>query len=98
MPEYGLSLIGMTQVMERQAREIATWGTHVYVKIPVTNTRREPAYDLGWDRLRQWCAERSQPERAVARAASKCDSVWAMASASAGTSPTGMRGLGKTLV
>lgn len=32
--------------MERQAREIATWGAHVYVKIPVTNTRREPAYDL----------------------------------------------------
>ena len=32
--------------MERQAREIATWGEHVYVKIPVTNTRREPAYEL----------------------------------------------------
>ena len=32
--------------MERQAREIAAWGEHVYVKIPVTNTRREPAYDL----------------------------------------------------
>ena len=32
--------------MERQAREIATWGPHVYVKIPVTNTKREPAYDL----------------------------------------------------
>jgi transaldolase len=32
--------------MERQAREIATWGEHVYVKIPVTNTRREPSYDL----------------------------------------------------
>ena len=32
--------------MERQAREIATWGDHVYVKIPVTNTRREPAYTL----------------------------------------------------
>ena len=32
--------------MERQGREIATWGEHVYVKIPVTNTRREPAYDL----------------------------------------------------
>jgi transaldolase len=32
--------------MERQAREIATWGRNVYVKIPVTNTRREPAYDL----------------------------------------------------
>jgi transaldolase len=32
--------------MERQAREIAAWGDHVYVKIPVTNTRREPACDL----------------------------------------------------
>jgi transaldolase len=32
--------------MERQAREIAGWGEHVYVKIPVTNTRRVPAYDL----------------------------------------------------
>lgn len=32
--------------MERQAREITTWGENVYVKIPVTNTRREPAYDL----------------------------------------------------
>jgi len=32
--------------MERQAREIATWGSNVYVKIPVTNTRREPASDL----------------------------------------------------
>src|SRR5436309_2768080 len=31
--------------MERQAREIATWGSHVYVKIPVTNTRRQPTYD-----------------------------------------------------
>src|SRR5436305_4177181 len=32
--------------MERQAREIATWGANVYVKIPVTNKPREPAYDL----------------------------------------------------
>src|SRR5689334_3611751 len=32
--------------MDRQAREIATWGDNVYVKIPITNTRREPAYDL----------------------------------------------------
>ncbi len=32
--------------MEAQAREIATWGEHVYVKIPVTNTRRERANDL----------------------------------------------------
>jgi transaldolase len=32
--------------MEEQAREIASWGRHVYVKIPVTNTRREPSYEL----------------------------------------------------
>jgi len=28
--------------MERQARLISGWGPNVYVKIPVTNTRREP--------------------------------------------------------
>lgn len=32
--------------MERQARKIATWGSNVYVKIPVTNTRRESAAPL----------------------------------------------------
>jgi transaldolase len=32
--------------MERQAHEIASWGNNVYVKIPVTNTRRESARDL----------------------------------------------------
>src|SRR4249920_1714000 len=32
--------------MEQQARDIATWGEQVYVKIPVTNTRRQPAYDV----------------------------------------------------
>jgi len=32
--------------MESQAHEIAGWGKNVYVKIPVTNTRREPSYDL----------------------------------------------------
>jgi len=32
--------------MERQSLEIASWGGNVYVKIPVTNTRQEPAYDL----------------------------------------------------
>lgn len=32
--------------MERQAREIATWGPNVFVKVPVTNTRQQPAYDL----------------------------------------------------
>src|SRR5690348_1521861 len=32
--------------MERQAREIASWGKNVYVKIPVTNTRAEPSYAL----------------------------------------------------
>jgi transaldolase len=32
--------------MERQALEIASWGDNVFVKVPVTNTRREPALDL----------------------------------------------------
>lgn len=32
--------------MERQALEIASWGNNVYVKIPVTNTRREACYGL----------------------------------------------------
>jgi transaldolase len=34
------------EVMESQARYIAKWGSNVYVKIPVTNTRREPMYEL----------------------------------------------------
>ena len=33
--------------MRRQAREIATWGDNVYVKIPVTNTKREPTHRAG---------------------------------------------------
>jgi transaldolase len=32
--------------MERQARKISRWASNVYVKIPVTNTRREPMYNL----------------------------------------------------
>jgi transaldolase len=32
--------------MERQALEIASWGNNVYVKIPITNTRREYCYAL----------------------------------------------------
>jgi transaldolase len=32
--------------MERQAMEITSWGENVYVKIPVTNTRRETCYAL----------------------------------------------------
>jgi len=32
--------------MERQALEIASWGDNVYVKIPITNTKKENCYDL----------------------------------------------------
>jgi transaldolase len=32
--------------MERQAREITRWGDNVYVKVPITNTRRESTVDL----------------------------------------------------
>jgi transaldolase len=32
--------------MERQAMEIAAWADNVFVKVPITNTRREPSFDL----------------------------------------------------
>jgi transaldolase len=32
--------------MERQAKKITTWGDGVFVKIPITNTRRESAVPL----------------------------------------------------
>jgi transaldolase len=32
--------------MERQALEIASWGNNVYVKIPITNTKKETCYAL----------------------------------------------------
>jgi transaldolase len=32
--------------MESQAMEIASWGSNVYVKIPVTNTKKETCYPL----------------------------------------------------
>jgi len=32
--------------MERQAMEIASWGSNVYVKIPVSNTKKEYCYAL----------------------------------------------------
>ncbi len=34
------------EAMERQALEIQSWGKNVYAKIPVTNTKSEPSYDL----------------------------------------------------
>jgi transaldolase len=34
------------QDMERQALEIANWGDNVYVKIPITNTKRELSCEL----------------------------------------------------
>jgi len=32
--------------MERQATEISSWGDNIYVKIPITNTKKEPCYDM----------------------------------------------------
>lgn len=32
--------------MEKQAREIGSWGNNVYIKIPITNTKGEPSYNL----------------------------------------------------
>ncbi len=39
--------------MADQARLLASWGANVVVKIPITNTRREPSYEL----LRKLAAE-----------------------------------------
>jgi transaldolase len=32
--------------MEQQALEISSWGENVYVKIPITNTKKKPSHDL----------------------------------------------------
>jgi len=32
--------------MERQARIIASWAPNIYVKIPITNTKKKPSYEL----------------------------------------------------
>lgn len=32
--------------MDRQAREIGSWGENVFIKIPITNTKGEPSYEL----------------------------------------------------
>lgn len=32
--------------MEREARKIGSWGNNVYIKIPITNTKREPTTEL----------------------------------------------------
>lgn len=32
--------------MERQALEISSWGDNINIKIPITNTKQEPTYDL----------------------------------------------------
>src|SRR5277367_1439910 len=32
--------------MERQARIIHSWASNVYVKIPITNTKKESSFDL----------------------------------------------------
>ena len=32
--------------MEKQANEIASWADNVYVKIPITNTKKETSYEL----------------------------------------------------
>jgi transaldolase len=34
------------ELMEKEARKIATWGSNVYVKIPITNTRGESSIPL----------------------------------------------------
>src|SRR5260370_2406785 len=49
IPDRPISLEGLSDEfadMERQALEIALWGKHGHVKIPVMNTKRETSYKL----------------------------------------------------
>jgi transaldolase len=49
IPDRPLSLevfADSTDEMERQAMKIASWGSNVYVKIPITNTQRESSCTL----------------------------------------------------
>ncbi|MES2309631.1 MAG: transaldolase family protein, partial [Verrucomicrobiota bacterium] len=49
IPDYPLSLEVFSDdfsEMEKQAKEIASWGKNVFVKIPVTNTKGEFCGDL----------------------------------------------------
>ncbi len=57
--------------MRSQAREIASWGPNVYVKIPVTNTRGAPMTDL----VRELSAvgRAGERDRADDRAAGRAD-------------------------
>jgi transaldolase len=57
--------------MERQARKIARWAGNVYVKIPVTNTRREPMYEL----IRRLSAEGIQVNATAVLALDQVDHI-----------------------
>jgi transaldolase len=57
--------------MERQARKIARWASNVYVKIPVTNTRREPMYKL----IRRLSAEGIQVNATAVLALDQVDHI-----------------------
>ncbi len=86
--------------MERQGRMIAEWGDNVYVKIPVTNTKAAPAYDL-IRRLAQakvklnvtalmTLAQVRDVSAALADHAPSCVSVFAGRIADTGVDPTPM--------
>ncbi|MGA2067671.1 MAG: transaldolase [Thermoguttaceae bacterium] len=83
--------------MQRQARVLASWGPNVYVKIPVTNTRREPSYDLirrlsrGGVKVNVTAcltlAQVGDVSRALAAGSPSCISVFAGRIADAGRDP-----------
>ena len=83
--------------MERQARTIAAWGPNVYVKIPVSNTRGEPSYELvsrlSQDGLHLNVTAVMTPDQvrdvtdAVADGAASCISVFAGRIADTGRDP-----------
>ena len=81
--------------MERQAREIATWGDNVYVKIPITNTQGEPrgphSAAVGVrrevERHRDLHARAGARRRPLRGGAASCVSVFAGESPTPGATP-----------
>ena len=83
--------------MERQARKIGAWAANVYVKIPVTNTRRESAAplvrSLSQDGIKVnvtailACGQVREMASALAGGAPACISVFAVRIADTGRDP-----------
>jgi transaldolase len=86
--------------MKRQALQIAAWGSNVYVKIPVTNTLKQPAAELIYELARKGVrlnvtammtlAQVRDVSQAIGSHAPACISVFAGRIADTGRDPVPM--------